>query len=513
MSSPLLDREPDIGLITTDVHVVSNREPYRHEYDGAATDGMGVDGAGATDGREGDVVVDRPVGGLTAGLDPVMRRLGGTWIAWGDGEADFAASDDDNRVAVPPEDPQYTLHRIPLSDEEVEGYYEGYANRTLWPLCHAQMGHVEFHADDWETYRTVNRKFAAVTADSVDDSSTVWFQDYHFALAPRYLRAETDALLMQFWHVPWPAAEVFRTAPHREALLKGLLANDLLGFHVPWYSSNFLECVEEFLEEAIVDWAEGRVHYGDRPTRVESFPLAVEAEEIRELAEAGADDDASGRFRADHGIDPDRRLVLGVDRLDYTKGIPERLAALEHLWETRPEFRGAFTYVQKGRESRQGIEAYRELQATIDDAVARVNDRFGTDGWQPVVATTDHLPPEQLYGLYRDADVALLTPLRDGMNLVAKEYVAAQADDDAALVLSEFAGAYRQLGEDAIGVNPRNTPETAAAIARGLEMDEGERRVRMRRLRDQVAGETVDGWTESVMDAAAAVAGRRRRAR
>ena len=179
MSSPLLDQDPDIGLITTDVHVVSNREPYRHEYGGAATEGLGVDGAGATDGREGDVVVDRPVGGLTAGLDPVMRRLGGTWIAWGDGDADFAVSDDGNRVAVPPEDPQYTLQRIPLSEEEVDGYYEGYANRTLWPLCHAQMGNVEFRADDWETYRTVNRKFAAVTAGSIDDDSTVWFQDYH----------------------------------------------------------------------------------------------------------------------------------------------------------------------------------------------------------------------------------------------------------------------------------------------------------------------------------------------
>ena len=505
MAESLPDEEPGDDVVTTDVHVVSNRQPYRHEYDGGETAG-----GGTADGRaDSSVTVDRPAGGLTGGLDPVMRRLGGTWIAWGDGEADFAVSDDSNCVAVPPEDPQYTLQRIPLSDEEVAGYYEGYANRTLWPLCHAQMGNVQFDADDWETYRTVNRKFAAVTAGNIDDDSTVWFQDYHFALAPRYLRAETDALLMQFWHIPWPAADVFRTAPHDEALLKGLLANDLLGFHVPLYCSNFLECVDKLLEGAAVDWAEGRVHYGDRPTRVESLPLAVDAAEIRELADAGTDDDAGRRFRVEHGIDPDRRLVLGVDRLDYTKGIPERLAALERLWETRPELRGAFTYVQKGRESREGIEAYRELQTTVDDAVARINDRFGTDEWRPVVNTTAHLPAEQLYGLYRDADVALLTPLRDGMNLVAKEYVAAQDGDDAALVLSKFAGAYRQLGDDAIGVNPRDTPETAAAIEHALEMDDAERRVRMRRLRKQVAGETVEGWIESVIDAAATVAGRR----
>ena len=273
MAESLPNDELGNSVVTADVHVVSNRQPYRHEYD----EGETVRGGTAGGRSDRGVTVDRPTGGLTAGLDPVMRRLGGTWTAWGDGEADFAVSDDSNCVAVPPEDPQYTLQRIPLSDEEVAGYYEGYANRTLWPLCHAQIGNVRFDADDWETYRTVNRKFAAVTAGNIDDDSTVWFQDYHFALAPRYLRAETDALLMQFWHIPWPAADVFRTAPHDEALLKGLLANDLLGFHVPLYCSNFLECVDELLEGATVDWAEGRVHYGDRPTQVEFLPLAVDA--------------------------------------------------------------------------------------------------------------------------------------------------------------------------------------------------------------------------------------------
>jgi trehalose 6-phosphate synthase len=493
MAEHLSRADLDIGAVTDDVHVVSNREPYRHEY-----------------GSGGTVEVDRPTGGLTAGLDPVMQQLGGTWTAWGDGEADFAVSDDGNAVAVPPEDPAYTLQRIPLSEAEVDGYYEGYANRTLWPLCHTAIGRVRFDDGDWQSYRAVNRKFAAVTAAQVDDDSTVWFQDYHFGLAPRFLRGETDALLMQFWHVPWPAADVFRIAPHAEDLLDGLLANDLLGFHVPRYCANFMECAEELVDGAVVDWAENRVHYGDRATRVEAFPLSVDADRI--ASEADAAPDAGERFRREYGIAPDRPIALGVDRLDYTKGIPERLAALEHLWETRPELRGAFTYVQKGEESREAIPAYRELQETVERRVERINDRFGTDDWQPVVLTTAFLDPETLYGLYRDAAVALVTPVRDGMNLVAKEYVAAQDDGDAALVLSRFAGASEELRDGAILVNPYDTPACADAIETALEMDDDERSLRTLQLREEVADGGVSEWIDSVFETAAAVADERRAA-
>jgi len=492
MAEHLSRADADTGAVTDDVHVVSNREPYRHEF-----------------GADGDVEVDRPTGGLTAGLDPVMQRVGGTWTAWGDGEADFEVSDDGNAVAVPPEDPAYTLQRVPLSDAEVEGYYEGYANRTLWPLCHTATGTVEFDDDYWETYRSVNRKFAAVTAAKTDDDSTVWFQDYHFALAPRYLRSETDGLLMQFWHVPWPAADVLRVAPHAEALLDGLLANDLLGFHVPRYCANFMRCAEELLENAVVDWGGNRVLYGDRPTRIEAFPLDVDADHIASVADRAPG--AGERFRREHGVAADRPLVLGVDRLDYTKGIPERLAALEHLWETRPELRGAFTFVQKGEESRESIAAYRDLQDTVERRVDRLNERFGTDDWRPAVLTTEFLDPETLYGLYRDADVALVTPVRDGMNLVAKEYVAAQDDSDAALVLSEFAGAYDELGGAAVTVNPFDTPGCADGIERALRMDGEERRRRARRLREAVTDGGVSEWIDSVFEAAEQVAAERRR--
>ncbi|QLD90130.1 trehalose-6-phosphate synthase [Natronomonas salina] len=491
MEETLSRADVDIGAVTDDVHVVSNRQPYRHEY-----------------GEDGDVEVDRPTGGLTAGLDPVMQQLGGTWTAWGDGDADFAVSDDGNAVAVPPEDPSYTLQRIPLSEEEVAGYYEGYANQTLWPLCHSAMGNVRFDHDDWEEYRSVNRKFGAVVAAQVDDDSTVWFQDYHFGLAPRFVRGETDAVLMQFWHIPWPSADVFRVAPNAEELLDGLLANDLLGFHVPRYCANFLECAEELVDDAVVDWSEDRVLYGDRATRVEAFPLNVDADSIAEQADAAPD--AGARVREEFGIDPDRPIALGVDRLDYTKGIPERLDALEHLWETRPDLRGAFTYVQKGEESRQGIEAYRELQAAVEERVDRINERFGTDDWQPVVSTTEFLEPETLYGLYRDAEVALVTPVRDGMNLVAKEYVAAQDDGDAALVLSRFTGAHEELGDGAIVVNPHDTPATADAIARAFEMDGDERSDRTLQMRQAVDDGGVTEWIDSVFETAAAVAEERR---
>ncbi len=485
MQEQLSSATTESTAVLDTVHVVSNREPYRHEFDG------------------NNVVVDRPTGGLTKGLDPVMQRVGGTWTAWGDGEADFVVCDGDNCVEVPPDDPAYTLQRLPLTNAEIAGYYEGYANQTLWPLCHTAMGNVTFDDDYWAHYQNVNKKFAEVTATETDDETTVWLQDYHFALSPRYLREETTAFLMQFWHIPWPSVDVFRVAPNREALLDGLLANDLLGFHVPWYCANFLTCVEELLDDAVVDWSDECVYYGDHPTHIEAFPLGVDADAIESRA---ADPDSTGRtFRENHGIDSDRPIILGVDRLDYTKGIPERLAALEHLWETRPGLRGEFTYVQKGQKSREGIKAYRTLQEQVVAGIQRLNDRFGTADWQPAVLTTDYLPADQLYGLYRDAEAALVTPVRDGMNLVAKEYVSSQTDADGVLVLSSFAGARHELGEDALLVNPYETASCADAIERALTMDQAERRDRMVSMRETVTANGISEWIDSVFETASIV--------
>jgi trehalose 6-phosphate synthase len=467
----------DDGLI-----VISNRQPYRHSESG--------------DGIE----VDRPRGGLTAGLDAVMREVNGRWIAWGDGGADRAAVDEDGCVAVPPDSDGegYTLERVWLSDRQVEGYYYGFSNRVLWPLCHAALTRVRYDPDYWDHYRTVNRQFADAVAERIDGPTLAWFQDYHLALAPRMVAAEADdAVLAQFWHVPWPSRNVFRAAPHSRELLEGLLENDLLGFHIPRYCANFLRCADALLDGATVDWESGRVFYRDAPTTVASFPMGVDADRIGRLAAAPDADAAWSRLNDEHGL-WDVAVAVGVDRLDYTKGIPERLRALEYLWETHPEWRGRLTYVQVGTESRSQIPAYRELQETVEDRIDRINDRFETDEWTPVVYTTEMIPDRQLYGLYRRADLGVVTPLRDGMNLVAQEYVAAQTDHDGALVISDQAGVEGLFDGEAITVSPHETDAVAAAVRRGLELPPGERRRRMRSLRETVSDNDLSSWLDGV---------------
>ena len=476
-------REPTIDR---DLVVVSNRQPYRHGYE------------------SGELAVDRPTGGLTAGLDPALQRTGGTWIAWGDGDGDREAVDGDDRVAVPPDDPSYTLRRVWLSEESVEGYYRGFANQVLWPVCHSTVGNVRCEPGFWERYRAVNEKFAAATVREAGPESIVWLQDYHFALAPRSVRSRlpADAFLMQFWHVPWPDPETFRACPHARELLRGLLGNDLLGFHVPRYAENFLGCVEAALEDARVDRRSKRVRHDGGVTAVESRPMGVQAGRIGRQACSTAADDFWDSFAAEHGLH-DRRVAVGVDRLDYTKGIVERLRALEHLWETRPGWRGEFTYVQSASESRSAIPAYRAVQADVEEAVDRIDRRFGTDDWTPVVYTTDWLSPEELAGLYRHADVALVSPIRDGMNLVAQEYVAAQVDGDGVLVLSDLAGAHDVLGEHVVSVSPLDTATFADRIESALRMSRTERRRRTAALRHWVTGNDLSSWVDSLLRLAA----------
>ncbi|WP_254535310.1 alpha,alpha-trehalose-phosphate synthase (UDP-forming) [Halomarina litorea] len=479
-------RPPTLDGLT----VVSNRQPYRHDYE---------DGEGERD----RVVVDRPAGGLTAGLDPVMRHAGGTWVAWGDGDADREVVDDGDRVGVPPEDPAYTLRRLWLTDDEVAGYYRGYANQALWPLCHAATGKMTFDAADWRDYRAVNRTFADAVVEESGSDPRVWFQDYHFALAPRMVRERRpDASLMQFWHIPWPAPDVFRTCPQRRDVLAGLLANDLLGFHTERYRDNFLDCVDAELDDAVVARGRNRVRYDGHVTTVGAFPMGVDAEDIERRA-AAATGEFWERFRREHGIAPETTVALGVDRLDYTKGIPRRLAGLEKLWELRPEWRGEVTYVQKGSESRSSIPAYARHQEEVFDAIDRVNDRFGTDEWTPVVYTDELYSEDELAALYRHSDVGLVTPVRDGMNLVAKEYVAAQVDDDGVLVLSDLAGATEGFADRGVLTTTPFDPESlAASLETALTMPADERRRRMRSLRRQVREHDIYDWMESFLGAA-----------
>jgi len=470
-----------------DLVLVSNREPYRHHYEG-------------DDGER--VAVETPAGGLAQGIDPVLQRIDGTWIAWGDGEADFAMADGDGQVGVPPSDPSYTLQRLRLSEEQVRGYYDGYANQALWPLCHSATGRVNFDRDHWRHYREVNEQFADAALEHVDEDATVWFQDYHFALAPRMVLAdEPDAFLMHFFHVPWPAPDVARLCPQVSSLLDGLLGNDLLGFHRPRYCAQFIHCVDQLLDEASIDWATGTVAYKGKTTRVEAFPFSVDADDIRRTAEE-TDGTFWAQFRDEHGIDEDTTVALGVDRLDYTKGIPERLDALERLFEARPDLHGDLTFVQKGCGTRGRIPAYQRLREEVEDRIRALDGRFGTDEWSPIVYTTEMYDREDLISLYRHSDLALVSPLRDGMNLVAKEYVAARTENDGVLLLSPLTGAAEQLGHAAVEFDPYDTASAAEAMERALAMDGEERAVRMRALRRQVHESDLSQWLDDVLEAA-----------
>ncbi|WP_227380771.1 alpha,alpha-trehalose-phosphate synthase (UDP-forming) [Haladaptatus halobius] len=463
--------------------VISNRQPYQHCYT-----------------TDGSIEVNRPAGGLTAGLDPVMQRTNGTWVAWSDGEADAEVTDEDGTVQMPPEEEAYTLQRVWLSEEEVEGYYYGYSNRVLWPLCHGGGLKTEYVDRHWARYQQINERFADVVTDHVNSGSIVWFQDYHFSLAPRYIRnASTDTFLLHFWHITWPGWDTFRTCPHRQKLLDGLLGNDLLGFHIERYCKNFLDCVDECLDSAVVNHDDSQIHYNGQTTTVRAFPMGIDAETIQ-MASERMDKAFWDKFRCRYDISGKTKVVIGVDRLDYTKGISERLDALERLWTTKPEWRGELTYVQKVEKSRSLIPAYQTLQQNVKEAVERINNRFGTDEWQPVIQIENWLTEEELAGLYRHGDVLLVSAVRDGMNLVAKEYVAAQIDDPGVLVLSNQTGAHDELGESAVTINPYDTDGFAAAIESALLMDAAERQERMTTLQQRIVEQNLTTWMANILE-------------
>ncbi|MDG5818525.1 trehalose-6-phosphate synthase [Natronococcus sp. A-GB7] len=482
--------------------VVSNRQPYRHEYESEAE----------SDGEDRSIVVDEPAGGLTAGLDPVVREANGTWIAWGDGEADFAVTDANDCVSVPPGEDAYTLHRIGLSEEAVDSYYYGFSNQVLWPLCHEFPDLIRERdgwTNDFEWYRTVNERFADAVAEHATAESIVWIQDYHFGLAPRLIRERIPkaATIAHFWHIPWPTPETFAECPVREELLEGLLGNDLLGFHVDRYARLFLECVEQYLDGAVVDHEEWLVDYDEGTTRLATAAMGIDAESHDESARAVEETDA---LLEEFGVSPEVTLGLGVDRLDYSKGIPERLAALERFFERNPDRRGTFTFLQKATPSRTGIPAYERLGDLVRSEVTRINSRFGTDDWQPIVYTEEYVPQENLCGLYRRADVMVISPLLDGMNLVAQEYVAScvgegpasetapgEPHGDGVLLLSERTGAHERLGDDAVTIDPTDTDAFAAQLETALAMPASERRRRMRSLRTDVFEADLEAWMDS----------------
>ncbi|MGZ8254489.1 MAG: alpha,alpha-trehalose-phosphate synthase (UDP-forming), partial [Burkholderiaceae bacterium] len=472
-----------------EILLVSNREPYIHQK--------------SANGIE----VQRPASGLVTAVEPVMRACSGTWIAHGSGSADRDVVDSRGKLRVPPGEESYTLRRIWLTKAEERGYYYGFANEGLWPLCHIAHVRPVFRDEDWRQYRRVNERFAdAVAQEAKTDDPVVLIQDYHFALLPRMVRERLPrATIITFWHIPWPNPESFGICPWRSEILEGLLGSTILGFHTRYHGHNFLEAVDRFLE-ARIEYDDSTVSFGGRLTRVESFPISIawpEGKAAKSVDECRAD------VHARLGVPSDQLLGLGVDRLDYTKGIVERLLAVERLLELHPEWIGRFTFVQIAAPSRSSLDEYQRFEAQVRAAAAQINTRFGAAGYEPVRLMIEHHNSDSVNEHYRAADVCVVTSLHDGMNLVAKEFVAAREDERGVLVLSQFAGAARELHE-ALIVNPYHIEEVAEALHRALAMPLKEQRERMLSLRQLVREFNVYRWAGRMLLEAARVRQRER---
>ncbi len=462
--------------------VVSNREPYEHVQ------------------RNGGIEVLIPASGLVTAMEPILRACSGTWIAHGAGDADRQAVDSHDRLPVPPDEPQYTLRRVWLSQQEEERYYYGFSNEGLWPLCHIAHTRPVFRSEDWEAYREVNAKFAQAVLEEMSgvERPTVLVQDYHFALLPRLIKAvRPDARVAIFWHIPWPNPEAFGICPWQSELLEGLLGADLIGFHIQSHCNNFLETIDRTLESRI-EWERFAVNKGGHFTLVRPFPISVECQE------------ADGRYELES---PDLLkkldlefdyLGIGVDRLDYTKGIPERFRGIERFLDKYPSYQGRFTFVQIGAPSRTHIGRYQGLIQEVEAEVERINHRFQSRRWKPIVFLKRHHDHHEIEPCYRFADLCLVTSLHDGMNLVAKEFVASRTDESGVLILSVFTGASREL-EDALLVNPYDTDQLADAIYRALEMSPRERRERMRQMRRIVKQHNIYRWAANLIGAASEI--------
>lgn len=460
--------------------VVSNREPYLHES-----------------AEDGSITVVPTTGGVSVALDALMRQRGGTWIAHGAGNADRGACDANDCVAVPPAEPSYTLHRIWLSEDEEQRYYGGFSNEGLWPLCH--MVHVKpvFRAEDWAAYQSVNRRFAeAVAADLTDPTVPVFIQDYHLALVAADLRRlKPQARTALFWHIPWPHPDRLRMCPWRKEILHGLLANNLLAFQLERDRRNFLAAVRE---ELGLDTTKGIVTAGAHVTHVIAVPIGVDFDRISSLA--GDPRLLVEKDRLRRELRMTAPIVgVGVDRLDYTKGIPERLDAIDRLLTEQPHLASQMVFVQIGVPSRSKLESYASIEQEIDDKVAAINSRHGrsaSDG--PIRFRKSALKLRRLVALYQLADFCIVSSLHDGMNLVAKEFVAARNDERGVLILSELTGAAQEL-KGALIINPYDGEGFTRALLEAIEMPGQDRAERMRRMRRVVAGHDVFLWASEIL--------------
>ena len=459
--------------------VVSNREPYQHTYD-----------------HDRNIHWSPTTGGVAVALDALMRDRGGVWIAHGSGEADRDVVDSDDRILVPPDGPSYVLRRLWLTDQEATSYYEGFANEGLWPLCHEAHVRPVFRTPDWESYQRVNNRFAAVIETELPDlSAPVFIQDYHLALVAANLRHRQPGVKTAlFWHIPWPSPDRLRICPWRRDLIAGLLGNDLIAFQLDRDRRNFLAAARE---ELSVEATRNTVRIGNRIVAVKAVPIGVDYDRIQQITHDPALEAEMARLRQELGLDTPI-VGIGVDRLDYTKGVLERLEALELLLERRPDLRDALTFVQIGVPSRSSLRSYVDVVEAIDSKVADINARYGS-GRGVIRYRKSAFRIRRLVALYRLANFCIVSSLHDGMNLVAKEFVAAREDDDGVLVLSEMAGAAQQL-HDASIINPYDVEGFAAAIEQAIDMPREERRRRMHAMRRIVAGRNIFGWASDILE-------------
>ena len=460
--------------------VIANREPCMH----------------IRDGRTIKPVI--PASGLVTGLEPILRACNGTWIAHGSGNADHETVDVHNRLRVPPDNPRYSLRRVWLTKEQEKGYYLGFSNEGLWPLCHIAHTRPTFRAVDWEQYKRVNAIFAEAALEEMADTEqpVVIVQDYHFALLPKLIKERRpDARVGIFWHIPWPNSEAFGICPWQEELLQGMIGADLIGFHVQAHCDNFLETVNAALE-ARIEWERFAVCQRGHSTLVRPFPISVafpdshsspaqsfHAHQAALLKEIGAEALYVG---------------IGVDRVDYTKGILERFLGVERFLEKYPQYQGKFGFIQIGAPSRTDVKRYHDFLIEVEEETERINRRFASGNWRPIIFRKWHHDHAEVERFYRAADVCVVTSLHDGMNLVAKEFLVSRSDEDGALILSPFTGAAREL-TDAIIVNPYDIESVADAIFRALEMDPAERKSHMRQMRAVVKRQNVYRWAGALI--------------
>lgn len=459
------------------IFVASHAEPFTHKHVGR------------------NILVSRPAGGVVTAVSSIMEACGGLWLAHGGGDADVETADKEGKLQVPPEEPRYTLKRLRLDDEEMKGYYRGFSNEALWPLCHIAYTRPIFRQEDWTMYRTVNGHFARALLEELKgvERPLVLIQDYHLALLPKMIKeARPDALVAIFWHIPWPSAEQFSVCPWRKEILEGMLGADLVGFHTQLFCNNLIETAAKEIE-SVIDYEQFTIRHDGHVSHIKPFPISI-AFSNGEQREIPTKNDV---LLESMGVRTEQ-LILGVDRLDYTKGIVERIRGIEYLFKLYPQYRERVTFLQIGSPTRTGVEKYRDYRLEVEQEIALVNAQFATSKWQPIVFKYEQYPRERLNTLYRHADVCLVTSLHDGMNLVAKEYVAARDDEAGVLVLSQFTGAARDL-KGALMINPYSAEETAGALHQALSMPASEQHRRMKTMRAAVRDYNVYRWAADLL--------------